>query len=383
MRILILHNRYKSNNIGGEDVVFDNEVILLKEKLGKSNVFSYEVSNDNINKFKLLFGIWFSIKNYFEVSNIIKKEKIDIVHIHNFFPLLTPSIFKASKDAGVKVVHTLHNYRLWCLSGTLYREKYGICELCTIQKYPIKGSLFKCYRNSMIQSLMAQFSFWIYRLFNAFNNIDYYFVLSNFQKEKIKQFGIDEKKIVLKPNTLKISKNLENKKEGYIFVGRLEEHKGIHNLLNDWVKLDDRFVLTIIGSGDKEKTLKNSYDQNNIIFKGKCTRHETLEYISKSKYLIQPSVMYETFGLSIIEAMSYGVPVIGYDIGTRGDFIEDGVNGFISTDTSLLKVIKKSHYAENYELLSKNAVKRARLFENDYIIKMQIDHYQKILNNDL
>jgi len=383
LRILILHNRYKSNNIGGEDVVFDNEVILLKEKLGKSNVFSYEVSNDNINKFKLLFGIWFSIKNYFEVSNIIKKEKIDIVHIHNFFPLLTPSIFKASKDAGVKVVHTLHNYRLWCLSGTLYREKYGICELCTMQKYPIKGILFKCYRNSMIQSLMAQFSFWIYRLFNAFNNIDYYFVLSNFQKEKIKQFGIDEKKIVLKPNTLKISKNLENKKEGYIFVGRLEEHKGIHNLLNDWVKLDERFVLTIIGSGDKDKTLENSYDQNNINFKGKCTRHETLEYISKSKYLIQPSVMYETFGLSIIEAMSYGVPVIGYDIGTRGDFIEDGVNGFISTENSLLKVIKKSYNAENYELLSKNAVKRARLFENDYIIKMQIDHYQKILNNDL
>ena len=146
MRILIIHNRYKSNNIGGEDVVFDNEMILLKEKLGKSNVFSYEVSNDNINKLKLLFGIWFSIKNYLEVSNIIKKEKIDIVHIHNFFPLLTPSIFKASKDAGVKVVHTLHNYRLWCLSGTLYREKYGICELCTMQKYPIKGIFFKCYR---------------------------------------------------------------------------------------------------------------------------------------------------------------------------------------------------------------------------------------------
>lgn len=383
MRILIIHNRYKSNNIGGEDVVFDNEIILLKEKLGKNNVFSYEVSNDNINKFKLFFGIWFSIKNYFEVSNIIKKEKIDIVHIHNFFPLLTPSIFKASKDNGVKVVHTLHNYRLWCLSGTLYREKYGICELCTMQKYPIKGIFFKCYRNSMIQSLIAQFSFWIYRFFNAFNNIDYYFVLSNFQKEKIKQFGIDEKKIVLKPNTLKISSNLENKKEGYIFVGRLEEQKGIYNLLNDWLKLDDRFVLTIIGSGVIEKSLKNSYEKNNIIFKGKCTRDETLGYILRSKYLIQPSVMYETFGLSMIEAMSYGVPVIGYDIGTRGDFIEDGVNGFISTDSSLLKVIKESYYAENYELLSKNAVKRARLFENDFIIKMQIDYYQKILNNDL
>ncbi len=358
-------------------------MILLKEKLGKSNVFSYEVSNDNINKLKLLFGIWFSIKYYLEVSNIIKKEKIDIVHIHNFFPLLTPSIFKASKDAGAKVVHTLHNYRLWCLSGTLYREKYGICELCTMKKYPIKSIFFKCYRNSMIQSLIAQFSFWIYRLFNAFHNIDYYFVLSNFQKKKIKQFGIDEKKIILKPNTLKISKNLENKKEGYIFVGRLEEHKGIYNLLNDWVKLDDRFVLTIIGSGDEDKTLENSFDQDNINFKGKCTRHETLEYISKSKYLIQPSVMYETFGLSIIEAMSYGVPVIGYDIGTRGDFIEDGVNGFISTENSLLKVIKKSYNAKDYELLSKNAVKRARLFENDYIIKMQIDHYQKIINNDL
>ena len=99
MKLLIIHNKYQSNNIGGEDIVFKNELLSLQKKLGKENVFSYEASNDDISKIKLIFGIWFNKHYYKEVKKIVKENKIDLVHIHNFYPLLTPSIFKASKEA--------------------------------------------------------------------------------------------------------------------------------------------------------------------------------------------------------------------------------------------------------------------------------------------
>lgn len=383
MKLLIIHNKYQSNNIGGEDIVYKNELESLQKKLSHENVFSYEVSNDDISKFKLIFGIWFSSKYYKEVKKIIDDNSIDLVHVHNFYPLLTPSVFKASKDTGAKVVHTLHNYRLWCISGIFYRDDYGICEICSKNKFSLQGILNRCFRKSLIQSLLAQMSFWFYRFTKVFNNIDYFFVLTEFQKEKVISLGIDKKKIILKPNSLDMSFDISNNKKDYIYVGRLEESKGIYELLKVWQKLDDKFVLTIIGDGDIEKELKSNYKQNNIIFKGKCSREETLANISKAKYLIQPSILYETFGLTIIEAMSYGVPVIGFNIGTRADLIEDGVNGFLSDGNDLKSTIIKSFEYDKYEVLSSNAISKAKEYENDFMIKKQISIYADILENKI
>ena len=94
MKILIVHNKYQSNNVGGEDIVYQNELLSLREVLGDNNVLSYEVSNDEISKLKLLYGIWFSLKHYKNIRRIVKYNNIDIVHVHNFFPLLTPSILR-------------------------------------------------------------------------------------------------------------------------------------------------------------------------------------------------------------------------------------------------------------------------------------------------
>ena len=383
MKILIIHNKYQSNNIGGEDIVFRNELESLEKKFDKENVYRYEVSNDDIGKIKLIFGIWFSKKYYKEVKKIIEENSIDLVHIHNFYPLLTPSVFKASKDAGAKVVHTLHNYRLWCISGIFYRDGFGVCELCTKNKFSLKGIFYKCFRKSLLQSTLAQLSFWYYRVNKIFDNIDYFFVLTNFQKEKVKNLGIDEKKLILKPNSLNMKFNIQKEKKDYIYVGRLEESKGIYELLKVWDTLDEKFILTIIGGGEIEEGLKSKYNKSNIIFKGKCSREKTLKSISKAKYLIQPSVLYETFGLTIIEAMSFGVPVIGFDIGTRGDFIQNGINGFLTNKTDLKEVIEKSLYYEEYDSLSKNAIETAKLYENEYIIKKQIEIYEKIVENKI
>ena len=381
MKLLLIHNKYQTNNIGGEDIVFVNELSLLRKALGAENVLSYEVSNDKIKIWRLIYEIWFSRKHYKNVKDIIETEGVDILHVHNFFPLLTPSVFKAGKDCDVKVVHTLHNYRLWCVSGIFYRDGYGACELCTNSKFSIHGIFNKCYRKSMIQSILAQASFWFYEWTNVFANIDYFFVLTKFQKEKVRQMGIENQRVILKPNSLDmVHRRVENKK-GYIYVGRLEESKGIYELLNTWSKLDDRYVLTVVGGGDIEAALRQQYSQKNIIFKGKRSREDTLEYISKSEYLIQPSLLYETFGLTIIEAMSLAVPVIGFDIGTRNNFIEDGVNGFLSGKNQLAEVVTKSFEYKYYDLLSANSLLTAGLYENSYIIKRQVDLYSQMIKS--
>jgi glycosyltransferase involved in cell wall biosynthesis len=382
MKLLIIHNIYQTNNIGGEDIVYKNELESLQKVLGSENVFYYEVSNDTINKLQLIFNIWFNKKYYKEVQKLIFENSIDLVHVHNFYPLLTPSVFKASKDAGVKVIHTLHNYRLWCISGIFYRDGYGICELCTENKFSLQGIFNRCFRKSLLQSLLAQLSFWYYKGTKVFENIDYFFVLTKFQKEKILSLGIEEKRIILKPNSIKMSvENIQADKKNYIYVGRLDESKGIYKLLEIWKELDEKYRLIIIGGGDMEKELRKKYRQKNIIFKGKCSREETLENISKAKYLIQPSIWYETFGLTIVEAMSFGVPVIGFDIGTRRDFIEDEVNGFLSQRNNLKEVIEKSFEFKNYNRLSSNARLKAKEFENNYIIEKQIAIYKEILEN--
>ncbi len=379
MKLLLIHNRYRSQNIGGEDIVFDNEVNLLQKKLGIDNIFVYEVFNDDIKKFKLLFEVWFSFKHYSNIKKIVKNNKIDIVHIHNFFPRLTPSIFKAAKVGGAKVIHTLHNYRLWCISGILYRDGYGICEQCAHQKFSLSGIRHQCYRTSLFQSLVAQMAFWFYRMIKIFDVIDYFFVLTDFQKEKIKSLRIEESRIILKPNSLLLNVQSSSLKDGYIFVGRLEESKGIVELLEVWKQLGERYRLTIIGNGTLLEVLKKHYSQANIVFMGKCSREETLQNIAKAKYLIQPSLLYETFGLTVIEAFACATPVIGLNIGTRKDFIESGVNGFICNLNELKATIEQSLAYGAYELLCKNAFLKAKEFDNDAVITKQIEIYRSIL----
>lgn len=379
MRILLIHNQYQSKNVGGEDIVFKNEVEFLQKNLGKENVFLYEISNDNINRLKLMYQIWFSFFHYRNIKKIVVTHHIDLVHIHNFFPLLTPSVFKAAKDGGAKVIHTLHNYRFWCISGIFYRNGFGVCERCIIDRFSFAGIINKCYRKSLLQSVVAQMAFWFYQGSKVFDNIDYFFVLTNFQKEKVQALGIDKNKIILKPNTIKINFDIQKDKKNYVYVGRLEESKGIYELLDVWSTLNERFVLTIIGGGDIEEKLRNQYHQSNIIFKGKCSRKETLRLIASSRYLIQPSLLYETFGLTIIEAMSFGVPVIGFDIGTRRDFIQNGINGFLCDTNELKKVIENSIDYQGYNNLSKNAIETAKLYENEHIIKNQIEVYKSIM----
>jgi hypothetical protein len=127
VKILVVHNQYQSHQVGGEDVVVAKEIAGLTQLLPQNSVFQYVVHNDDIQLSHLAINIWGDTTHADNIKKLVQEHHITLVHVHNFFPLLTPSVFQAAKEAGAMVVHTLHNYRWWCRSGLLYRNDYGHC----------------------------------------------------------------------------------------------------------------------------------------------------------------------------------------------------------------------------------------------------------------
>lgn len=379
MKILVVHNFYKTDNIGGEDLVFRNEVLLLKKYLGDENVFTYTLSNDRIRSFKIILTIWFSFSVFLEVRKLIKRQKIDILHVHNYFPLITPSIFLAARSLKVRTINTLHNFRPWCIAGTFYRDSVGTCELCKGKVLPFSGIKYSCYRKSLIQSFIAQLAFSFYKLTGQLNMIDYFFVLTPFQKEKLISLNVSSRKILLKPNAVEMKDVQSQDKNGYLFVGRFEEGKGLRLLLEVWKDLPSNFKLTVVGGGEDFEEFASKYEATNVVFKNFLSRAETLKEISKAKYLIHPSLYYETFGLTIVEALGTGTPVIGLNIGTRKDFIKDGYNGFLCEIKNLRETIFNSYYVSNYAELSSNALFSSKNFDAEVVIEKQVELYRNII----
>jgi glycosyltransferase involved in cell wall biosynthesis len=381
MKVLLLHNKYIQQ--GGEDVVVQNELEELRNVLGTENVLEYVVKTNPHQKWKILKSVLYSFKEYKYVYKLVKKNKIDIVHIHNYFPILTISVFKAARDAGAKVVHTAHNYRLWCIAGTLYRDQVGICTLCTKPNNILSGIRHKCYRSSLIQSAITKLSFWNYKKRGLLNYMDKLIVLSEFQHQLFIDFGIDKEKMVLKNNMVHFHPATIDvqKKKDYLFVGRLENSKGIKFLLSAWKQLPNYFILTIIGSGSLESKLRIEYaSYANIVFLGELNKTKVGEYIQSAKYTIQPSLWYETFGLTIIESMMLGTPVIGLNIGTRTEMISSGKNGLLTTEADFIATIITSEHYDGYEQMCNDAVASALKYLPEHIIQHQLSIYKEVLN---
>lgn len=376
MRVLLIHNFYQSNQIGGEDLVFLREKSALEQAIGPENVFTLSKRNDDLRLWQLPFIIWSNLAFARKVKAIIKKEQIDLVHVHNFFPLITPSVFVAAKQAGAKVVHTLHNYRWWCLSGTLFYQNQH-CQACVKRRLMWLGVLRGCYRGSKAQSLLAAMAFAWYKRRRVLEAIDGWLVLTEHQRSIVSQW-LPFQKIFLKPNSIDTQQlSTDQPKEGFIFVGRLEQGKGIDLLCEVWRKLQPSEKLTIIGEGPLLEACKQQTQGLNVTFLGSVPHVKTKAYLAKAKFCIVPSKYYETFSLVTLEAMMAGTPVIGLNIGTRPELIEHGVSGLLASPQELANLIASCDDYD-YEQLSLNARKAAMAFEQTNMTTKQLAIYREL-----
>lgn len=374
MKILQVHNYYQIR--GGEDSVVENEKSLL-EKNGHEVITYYKHNNSIetngvLNKYILFKSTIWSEATYKEITDLISETNPDICHIHNFLPIISPSVFQACKDSQVPVVQTLHNYRLMCTNGLLMREN-EICEIC-IGNTPFKSVAKKCYRNSYSQTFtvarMMQKQDW-----NKLS--DGFICFTEFAKSKFVEHGIRPEKIFIKPNHVQTPESevetKSNQPPYLIFVGRLDKSKGLETIIEISPQLP--ITLKIVGDGPLKDRVSNL---PNVEYLGKLPNSETQQLVRNAEALIFPSIWYEGMPMTILEAFANKTSVIASKLGAMESIITDQVNGLLFDHQSSTDLLNKVTF-----LLSNNKVNLAisnQAFESFKSYYSEDGCYQNLLN---
>ncbi len=330
MKILLAHNFYRSTAPSGEDSAYGDEKRLLERHF---RVVTFERHNDQIDDSSLarrvslaLNGAW-SRRTYAELSALIERERPDLAHFHNTFPLITPSAYAACRDAGVPVVQTLHNFRQLCPQAMLLRDG-APCELC-LDGSGLHALRHRCYRNSYSATLAQLWT----RLYNRRAGsyrclVNRYIALTRFAAEKFVRAGYGRRMLAVLSNTLNDSPPAGAGEGGYaLYVGRLSPEKGVRTLLAAWRRL--RIPLRIAGEGPLRAEMEEEARAAGlgVTFLGHLRRDEVLGQIRGALLQVVPSECYEGFPMVLLEAMACATPVVASRIGSLDEIVVEGVTG--------------------------------------------------------
>lgn len=328
MKIVLCHNYYRQR--GGEDQVFEDEVNLLREN--GHQVVTFIRRNDDINAVNLpqtaVETTWNQrVAN--EIRRIVNSERADVVHFHNWFPLISPSAYWGAKRGGAAVVQTLHNYRFLCPKGTMFRGG-DVCEKCLGRKYPWPAIQHACYRGSRFGSTVVASTLAIHRAIGTLQKVvDVFIAASGFTKSKYVEAGFDAERIRTKPNFLHPDPGVGRGRGDFVlYFGRLSPEKGIATLLKAWDLLESPIPLKISGSGPMADEVNATANRNaGIEFLGFASDSVIDELLREARFLVCPSTNYEGFPKTIVESLARGTPIVAGRLGALSELITNGQNG--------------------------------------------------------
>jgi glycosyltransferase involved in cell wall biosynthesis len=379
----MVHNYYQQR--GGEDESTDQEVRLLEKYHHK--VLLYSRQNSEIKGFSparkglLFFEPLWSFRTFRDITSLFKKFAPDIVHVQNFVPLISGSLYYASSNLRVPIVQSLRNYRLLCPVALLFRAG-SICKEC-IDKSLWRGIFHGCYRNSKVQTASLALMLFGHRLAGTWSNkVDAFIALTEFSRKTFASAGIPATKILVRSNFLERDPGLSKSERDYaLFVGRLTTEKGLHVILDAWRKLPG-IPLRIVGDGPMLPWLKEFVQQNGLTrveVMGRLSSPEVFEYLKKACFLVMPSNSYETFGRTIIEAYATGTPVIVSRLGAMEELVKEGKTGLLFAPGSDNDLAQKASWAWEHrpEMTEMGRIGRAEYetkftAERNYEILMEI-----------
>ena len=331
MDVLVVHNSYRQH--GGEDEVFRAEVGLLKAR--GHRVIVHHVSNtafDNQGLISLGLATVWNQQSYVTLRRLIRDQRPQVVHMHNTLPLVSPSAYYAAKREGIPVIQTLHNYRLLCPAGTLYRNG-AICTECVGRAVPLPGIAHRCYRDSPGATAAIAAMLGVHRMLGTWRDqIDRYLALSHWSRDLFVEAGLPAKRIQVKPNFLfpdprnAVTTRVREKRA--LFVGRLTEEKGVRTLLRAWQGIGENIPLDIIGDGPLAVEVdRATREMPGVRWHGAVAKAKVYEAMATAQMLIAPSEWYEPFGLSVVEAYALGMPVIASKVAGLRETIREGRTG--------------------------------------------------------
>jgi glycosyltransferase involved in cell wall biosynthesis len=328
MKVLLCHNYYQQP--GGEDLSFAAEAALLRS--AGHDVTTFTVHNDTINDMGRLAVACKTLWNgetAAAVRAVIRRERPDVMHCTNTFPLLSPSIYHAARAEGVPVVQSLRNYRLMC-PNALFLRGGRVCEDCMGKGCAWPSVRHRCYRGSRTASAVVALMLLLHRLLGTWRRaVDLYFTPTEFARRKYIQGGLPAGRIAVKPNFLESDPGAGTGAGRFaLFVGRLSEEKGIDVMLDAWRHLDAPIPLKVIGDGPLAPRVQEAARRDaRIEWLGRRSPAEVLAWMGDAATVIVPSTWYETFGRTVIEAYARGTPVVASRIGALAELVRDGPTG--------------------------------------------------------
>lgn len=332
MKVLLCHNYYQQR--GGEDESFEAEARALAE-FG-NEVVRYTRHNDAVDamgRLELAAKTLWNREVYADLRRLIRRERPAVMHCTNTFPLISPAAYAAARAEGVPVVQSLRNYRLLC-PGALFLRDGKVCEDCLGKSVPWPGVRHACYRGSRAASTVVASLTTLHRGAGTWRRgVDLYFTLTEFARRKFVEGGLPAGRVVVKPNCVHPDPGPGDGRGGYaVFAGRLSAEKGIDTLLAAWERLARPVPLKVVGDGPLADRVRAAAAANSAVeYLGRRPLPELLDVIGGAACLVMPSVWYETFGRTIIEAYAKGTPVIASRLGAMAELVDEGRTGLLFT----------------------------------------------------
>ncbi len=399
MKILLINNFHYPK--GGSETVYFNTARLLEDAGHEVCYFSVN-RDENIatpyNKYFIadsakmprirgLLKYFYNGEAVSKLEQLILAEKPDIAHAHLMWGCTAPAIFKVLQKYHIPLVHTVHDYRMVCPAYT-FTSGGKICEDCQ-GKHFYKCALKRCSKGSLLMSTVMSVEMYYRNIFfNPAKNIDGLIYVSHFAKGIHEKYAPEFKNVasmVLYNCTQKHTCEEKNRGDYFLYFGRLSHEKGVELIIDAFKELPD-VKLKIVGTGPIESTLKQkAAEYVNIEFLGFKYGEELHNLIRNAQFVVVPSQWYENNPMTIVEAYSFGTPVIGSDLGGIPEIIDTVKTGIIfehDNKESLIKAIRTANGMSNldYVEMSKatNDFYETNFSEKRYIEKLVI-FYNQIL----
>lgn len=396
MNVLCAHTYY--TEAGGEDSVFENEAALLEAR--GHTVVRYERSNRSLVGRSGLRNAADALWNAplaRDFSQVLERERPDVVHVHNTFPAMSPAVFAVAKRRGVPVVASLHNPRLMCASANFFRDGRA-CMTCSSWPLAVPGILYGCYRGSRGASAVSVATSAMHRMVGDWGrSVDAYVVFTEYYRRLFIRWGLPENRLVVKPH-FTTDRHLDRpprpmSDRTYVaFVGRLDPEKGALVLLDAWRTLARRGIrvpLRVRGGGTHLESFMAAVSAEDlpITVVGRLEPDALAEFYAGARFLVWPSLgSYETFGLVAIEAFAASTPVLAADGGVGPSIVTDGDTGwtFKSGDPiALADAVSASWFGTDGDDYSRRArAAYVDAYTPDVAYRRLIELYERVQRGD-
>ena len=332
-RVLQVHTRYRQ--AGGEDAVVAAERSLLEQAGISVDQVLFDNPKAGDSRLSMaplrqaVAAVW-SRSAARRVRDAIKASGAQIVHVHNTFLTASPSIYEAAAASGVPVVQTLHNYRLVCPAATVYRDGHP-CTDCVGRAIPWPAVAHACYRGSRPQSAVVAATLAVHRARGTYSRqVGAYIALTRFQRDLLVKGGLPADRVEVLSNFLEPDPGVARaRRQGFLFAGRLSSEKGVSTLLEAAAQVPGQ--VRVAGEGPLSTLVAAAAAAGDVEALGQLDKTGIFDQLHRAVAMVLPSVWYEGFPVSVLEAFATGTPVVASRIGSLAEMVEDGVTGLLAS----------------------------------------------------